>query len=448
MSDLPISESKDDTSNSRKIKRRKPNAPSVKTLEDLINLSDTMIQTNCYYNNIDNSMLARISPYLKELNKMIGLTDIKQSITNQMLYYLQHLHLESNEFSGIQSSSTQGPPTPQNPQNPVIASLLSEIYSDIPGPRRFTRFSPPSTVAMTRQISVTQLHASRTLLSMSQQGGLSSHNNPSDNAQVSLSESLENKKAIDKLYENGEYLHTVITGPPGAGKTQVAKILSCIYHNLNIFKTKNKPMELKIANRNDFIAKYLGQTADKTRKFLDSCLGSVVFIDEAYSVGHPPDSNGDSYVNEALDTLNEYMSSHKDDICIILAGYEKELDERFFRINPGLRRRFKWHHNIGEYTGEELHKIFLGKVSQGCWKLAEGDAKLIENYIVSNKKQFIFGGGDMEQLFSIAKIQSSIRTFSLADCDRRCIILQDVIDSIPTLVKKRPEKPKYLSMYT
>lgn len=447
MSDIPISESKDDTSNSRKIKRRKPNAPSVKTLEDLINLSDTMLQTNCYYNNIDNSMLARIAPYLKELNKMIGLTDIKQSITNQMLYYLQHLHLESNEFLGTQNTaSSQAPP---NPQNPVIASLLSEIYSD-PSRGRFSRFSPPQPiimppVAMTRQISVTQLHASRTLLSMSQQGSL---NNPSDSAQVSMSSSLEDKKAISRLYENGEYLHTVITGPPGAGKTQVAKILSCIYHNLNIFKTKNKPMELKVANRNDFIAKYLGQTADKTRKFLDSCLGSVVFIDEAYSVGHPPDSNGDSYVNEALDTLNEYMSSHKDDICIILAGYEKELDERFFRINPGLRRRFKWHHNIGEYTGEELHKIFLGKVSQGCWKLAESDAKLIENYIISNKKQFIFGGGDMEQLFSIAKIQSSIRTFPLADCDRRCIVLQDVLDSIPTLVKKRPEKPKYLSMYT
>ena len=81
----------------------------------------------------------------------------------------------------------------------------------------------------------------------------------------------------------GEYLHTIITGSPGTGKTTIAKIIGNIYQKSGILPG-NGPF--KIAHRQDFIAGYLGQTTNKTLKFLQSCLGGVVFIDEIYSLGN------------------------------------------------------------------------------------------------------------------------------------------------------------------
>ena len=110
---------------------------------------------------------------------------------------------------------------------------------------------------------------------------------------------------------NGEYLHTIITGNPGCGKTSVAKIIGNIYANLKILSRKKNVF--KIAYRDDFVAEYLGQTAIKSRKFLESCLGGVLFIDEVYSLGSG--SNGektDSFAKECIDTLNQNLSENGD----------------------------------------------------------------------------------------------------------------------------------------
>jgi len=132
---------------------------------------------------------------------------------------------------------------------------------------------------------------------------------------------------LQNMHKKGEneYLHTVITGPPGTGKTSVAEIIGNIYKNMGILSTKGS---FTIAKREDFIAPYLGQTAIKTRVLLESCSGGVLFIDEAYALG-PGQKDKDSFSKEAIDTLNVFLSEHKNDFCCIIAGYEEDIQMLF-----------------------------------------------------------------------------------------------------------------------
>ena len=132
---------------------------------------------------------------------------------------------------------------------------------------------------------------------------------------------------IQGLHTNksgGDYKHTVIYGPPGTGKTEIAKIIGTMYSKMGILKnnTFNK------VTRNDLIAGYLGQTAIKTKKIIDESLGGVLFIDEAYSLASR--EQNDSFSKECLDILCESLSDHKDDLMVIIAGYEDEINNTLF----------------------------------------------------------------------------------------------------------------------
>ena len=120
--------------------------------------------------------------------------------------------------------------------------------------------------------------------------------------------------------DNQDFMHTVIYGPPGTGKTEIAKIMGSIFSNLGILKRNI----FKKATRSDFVAGYLGQTAIKTRDLVNSWLGGVLFIDEAYALGN--EEKRDSFAKECIDTLCEALSDHKDEIMVIIAGYENELN--------------------------------------------------------------------------------------------------------------------------
>lgn len=203
---------------------------------------------------------------------------------------------------------------------------------------------------------------------------------------------------------NEEYLHTIISGPPGVGKTQFAKIYSKIFVYLGILKN-NKFIEVK---RDQLVGEYLGQTAPKTRKVLESALGGVIFIDEAYSLGNP--EKRDSFSKESIDMINQYLSEKKNEFMMVVAGYEKELKESFFSFNPGLQRRFSTHYNIKGYNNIELTQIFISK----CNDLKYNNTistDYLENFFKKNKDDFEFYGGSIEQLMNELKYTHSFRTF-------------------------------------
>ena len=201
---------------------------------------------------------------------------------------------------------------------------------------------------------------------------------------------------------NDNMLHTVIEGPPGVGKTELGTILADIYAGLGI--TKNN--KFKVARRSDLIGEYLGQTAVKTQKIIDEADGGVLFIDEAYALGHS--DKRDSYSKECIDTLNQNLTENKKNFICIIAGYADELDACFFVNNPGLKRRFPFKFTIEGYKPDELKDIFKKKINDCKWKIKVSDTELT-SFFKKNKDKFPYYGGDMENFLVECKMCHSRR---------------------------------------
>jgi len=146
--------------------------------------------------------------------------------------------------------------------------------------------------------------------------------------------------------------HFVFTGPPGTGKTTVARILGRIFAALGLLV---RP-EVVEAHRADLVGEHLGSTAIKTGKLIDSALGGVLFIDEAYSLYNEGYSGGDAYGSEAVATLLKRAEDDRDRLVIVLAGYPADMD-RFLRSNPGLASRFSVRISFPSYAAGELAQI-------------------------------------------------------------------------------------------
>ena len=191
-----------------------------------------------------------------------------------------------------------------------------------------------------------------------------------------------------------DMFHTVITGPPGVGKTTFAKILGRIYCKLG--KSSDK---FNVVTRSQLVSGYLGRTAKKTQKIINKSLGGVLFIDEAYSLGNTGEQ--DSYSKECIDTINLNLSENRNFVCII-AGYKEELDKCFFGVNAGLERRFPFRYNILPYSSDELYFILINKLEKEEWKIK--DTEYLRTLIYNNYSYFNHFGGSMEILLLNIKL--------------------------------------------
>lgn len=329
----PHNSDDDDDSSSESLKRKKivhitpvlePYTKKIESIQQLLQL----IEENKEYSNISLKKLKNMKEELKELDELIGMKSLKKSVLNQILYYIQGLHI----------------------------------------------------------------------------GG-------------------------------DDYLHTVIYGNPGQGKTTVAKILGKIFSKLGILKRNS----FTIAQREDLIAGYLGQTALKTRAVLEVAKKGVLFIDEIYSLGDR--ENRDSFSKECIDTINIFLSENKHEFMLIVAGYEKEIEECFFSQNQGLKRRFMWYHTIEEYSPEDLGYIFMKKVKDNNWKVDEEvSIKYLEEIFEKNKDKFKNAGGDIENFLTLSKINHGVRSFTIDESKKKILTKGDIEDTMKDFNVKKEKK--------
>jgi SpoVK/Ycf46/Vps4 family AAA+-type ATPase len=227
---------------------------------------------------------------------------------------------------------------------------------------------------------------------------------------------------------SGDFMHTVIYGPPGTGKTEIAKIIGKIYSNLGIL---NKGTFKKVT-RTDLIAGYLGQTALKTREVIKEALGGVLFIDEAYALGSP--EKKDSFAKECIDTLCEALSDNKENLMVIVAGYDRDLKDCFFSLNQGLDSRFTWRFKTDDYTAEDLYNIFFKKIKDIGWEV-EPDSKITVDWFRKNKDYFKFYGRDIETVLAKTKIAHSKRVFCRPVSEKKKINLRDLDNGFEIYLK-------------
>lgn len=226
---------------------------------------------------------------------------------------------------------------------------------------------------------------------------------------------------IQDLNKNSnDYMHTVIYGPPGTGKTEIARIIGKIFANLGILKKGG----FKKVTRSDLVAGYLGQTAIKTKDVIEECLGGVLFIDEAYSLGN--NEKRDSFSKECIDTLCESLSNYKDQLMVIIAGYEEELKECFFTYNQGLESRFTWRFKIDNYKHDDLFHIFTKKIKDSGWTYDEKNEKISAEWFERKMPYFKFYGRDVENMLSKIKICHSRRVFGDPDSEKTKITFEDL----------------------
>ncbi|KZS67933.1 type VII secretion AAA-ATPase EccA [Mycobacterium ostraviense] len=146
--------------------------------------------------------------------------------------------------------------------------------------------------------------------------------------------------------------HMIFTGPPGTGKTTIARVVANILAGLGVIAEP----KLVETSRKDFVAEYEGQSAVKTAKTIDQALGGVLFIDEAYALVQERDGRTDPFGQEAMDTLLARMENDRDRLVVIIAGYSSDID-RLLETNEGLRSRFATRIEFDTYSPEELLEI-------------------------------------------------------------------------------------------
>ncbi|MEP6930848.1 MAG: AAA family ATPase [Flavobacterium sp.] len=195
------------------------------------------------------------------------------------------------------------------------------------------------------------------------------------------------KKRSQQGLKNVEItLHTVFLGPPGTGKTSVARLLSRIFKHLG-FLSKGQMFE---TDREGLVAGYVGQTATKVNNAVESSIGGVLFIDEAYALTQ--NLSGNDYGSEAVNTLIKRMEDHRDDLAIVVAGYTEPM-QLFIESNPGLRSRFNRFFHFKHFSPDELFQIFESYCKKSDFIVSEeAKEKLTDTFeLLYSQKDESFG---------------------------------------------------------
>ena len=211
-------------------------------------------------------------------------------------------------------------------------------------------------------------------------------------------------------------LHMVFSGNPGTGKTTIARLMARIYRSLGIL-SKGQLVEV---DRSGLVAGYVGQTATKTMKVIESALGGVLFIDEAYSLNSKSEND---FGLEAINTLLKAMEDHREDLVVIVAGYDGLMDQ-FIHSNPGLESRFNRYLHFDDYNVDEMMAILDLQLKKGQYVLEDAARDAVRSYIEdSNTSSIAFGNArGIRNIFEKLLVEQANRLSSQVELDKDALM--------------------------
>jgi SpoVK/Ycf46/Vps4 family AAA+-type ATPase len=233
---------------------------------------------------------------------------------------------------------------------------------------------------------------------------------------------VEQKRRAQGLPTAPLSLHMVFTGPPGVGKTEVARALGDIYRSLRALRVGH----LVEVQRSDVVAGYIGQTAPKMLEKCNAALDGILFIDEAYTLAGTPGSSGD-FGREAIDTLLKFMEDHRDRIMVIVAGYPNEM-RRFIDTNPGLAGRFTKTIDFPRYNAEDLCEILRRMAAKQHFTLPENFAARIKPWVTERSRADDWANArEMRTLLEKAREAQAMRIATNPSADLSRIEIADLM---------------------
>lgn len=238
-------------------------------------------------------------------------------------------------------------------------------------------------------------------------------------------------------------LHMVFSGNPGTGKTMIARLMARIYKSLGVL-SKGQLIEV---DRSGLVAGYIGQTAAKTSEVIKKALGGVLFIDEAYTLSNSKGEN--DFGQEAIDTLLKAMEDNREDLVVIVAGYDGLMDT-FIHSNPGLESRFNRYLHFDDYTIDEMMAILDMQLKKGQYSLEDDAREAVRDYIIdANTGSIAFGNArGVRNIFERLLVAQANRLATAADLTKESLIsitkedilsAKDSDDKLKKMLKERTE---------
>lgn len=353
--------------------------------------------------NVNKIAYQNVEEPLRELNEMIGLKKFKLEVLGMVLYYLKNV---PEKFTQLMQGDVPSAKTAVEPMHLPIPESESDNSNSEELSDSFIiedDLNSEDEEVLRQYVRGLTLSLFRIPENQSAKPEMPKWLINADNEKLDQEEINMISNVISRL----DMLHTAITGPPGVGKTMAAKIVGKIYAALGFLQ----PGKFRKVNATHFTSKWVGETSEKTQQLCMESLGGVLFFDEAYSL----DSNNEKHRDlgqKVADVFTDVLAEHKHDFVMIVAGYKRQLETRFFGLNPGLGRRFQWRFHIDKYSALELKQIFVKMALEKGFCFAE---EVPVEWFARNYNYFTNYGGSMETLLTKVKYEHNRRVIFLPD---------------------------------